>query len=564
MATEAFEQQYLGSHKQPLKLALRSYTNQYLVENHGALSLDPKTQEDSQLWLLEGYPDLKVRFRNAKSSNCLSCSPTNAITVSNNGEDSTEIWTVDVLDINAVYGKTGSAISFQITLKNTHGKYLSSQEGRIRVSEKLDETCTWALEKRKITIAVVGTGNRGQAYSRYASEFPELCELVAIAEPRDYTRTMMAEKYKLPTDRVFKDWKELASLERIADAVVITTQDRMHKDPAVAFANKGYHILLEKPMSVSEEECIEITKAVEKNNVILAVGHVLRYTPYSRKIKELLNSGAIGDVVSMQHLEPVGFWHFAHSFVRGNWRRLDQSSFTLLAKSCHDIDWMMWMMPTKCIKVSSFGSLRYFTKENKPKDASSRCMDCTVERDCPYSAKKIYLDSVKSGNTKWPVAVIAEVPTEETVTEALLKGPYGRCVFECDNDVVDNQVVSMSFEGGLTASFSMIAFTEEICIRKTRIFGTKGEIVGDGYKINVFDFITQKSTVYEPEDPALQTTLSGHGNADYYLMRTFVDAVACNDPSKVLSSAQETLHSHLVVFAAEKARLESTVKDISW
>jgi len=267
----------------------------------------------------------------------------------------------------------------------------------------------------------------------------------------------------------------------------------------------------------------------------------------------------------MQHLEPVGYWHFAHSFVRGNWRRLDQSSFTLLAKSCHDIDWMMWMMPTKCTKVSSFGSLRHFIKENKPKGAASRCMDCAVERDCAYSAKKVYLEAVKKGVTKWPVAVITENPTEETVTEALKTGPYGRCVYECDNDVVDNQVVSMFFEGGRTASFSMIAFTEDICVRKTRIFGTKGELVADGeHIIKIFDFVTQQTTVYEPEDPNLVTTLNGHGNADYYLMRTFVDAVASNDPSKILSSARETLLSHLVVFAAEKARLESQVKDLSW
>jgi len=376
---------------------------------------------------------------------------------------------------------------------------------------------------------------------------------------------MMAEKYNVATENVFKDWKELAAVPKIADAVVITTQDRMHSEPAIAFANKGYHILLEKPMSVTEKECIDIAKAVEKNNVVFAVGHVLRYTPYSRKIKQLIDSGAIGDVVSMQHLEPVGYWHFAHSFVRGNWRRADQSSFTLMAKSCHDIDWMTWMMPTKCVKVSSFGSLKHFKSENKPKGGSSRCMDCAVESQCAYSAKKIYLERIKQGITKWPVAVIAENPTVETVTQALLNGPYGRCVYECDNDVVDNQVVTMFFEGGLTATFTMVAFSEEICVRKTKIFGTKGELVGDGETtIKVHDFVADKTTVYKPEDETLETQLSGHGNADYYLMRTFVDAVACNNPSKIPCDVKETLHSHLVVFAAEKARLESQVKDLSW
>jgi len=377
---------------------------------------------------------------------------------------------------------------------------------------------------------------------------------------------MMVKKYNIPSSNVFKDWKEMAAVaNRIADAVCITTQDRQHAEPAITFANKGYHILLEKPMSVTEEECIAITDAVKKNNTIFAVGHVLRYTPYSRKIKELLDSGAVGQVVSMQHLEPVGFWHFAHSYVRGNWRRSDQASFSLMAKSCHDIDWMSWMMPAKCIKVSSFGSLNHFKKENKPKGASSRCLDCDVEKDCAYSAKKIYLNRIQQGHTTWPVNVITENPTVESVTEALTHGPYGRCVYECDNDVVDNQVVSLLFEGGLTATFSMVAFSEDICIRKTKIFGTKGELTGHGEStISIFDFETQKTTVYKPLDQDLKTQLTGHGGADYYLMRTFVDAVACGDPSKILSDAQETLRSHMIVFAAEKARLEGTVKDITW
>jgi len=249
--------------------------------------------------------------------------------------------------------------------------------------------------------------------------------------------------------------------------------------------------------------------------------------------------------------------------VRGNWRRQDESSFTLLAKSCHDIDWISWMMPSKCTKVSSFGSLRHFTKENKPKEATNRCMDCPVESSCAYSAKKIYLERIERGVKSWPVHVLAEDPTVESITKALQAGPYGRCVYEFDNYVVDNQVVLMLFEGGRTATFSMVAFSEEICVRKTKIFGTKGELEGNGETtIKVFDFLTQKSTVY---DLSLKTTqLSGHGGADYYLMRTFVDAVSSNDPNKVLSNSQETLRSHLIVFAAEKSRLESQLQDITW
>jgi len=267
-------------------------------------------------------------------------------------------------------------------------------------------------------------------------------------------------------------------------------------------------------MAPTEHECHNIYTAVTSNNVILAVGHVLRYTPYNLKIKSLLESGIIGEIVNIQHLEPVGFWHFTHSYVRGNWRREAESSFALMTKSCHDIDWILWMMDKNCLKVSSFGSLKHFQPQDKPENASDRCLTCAVEQNCPYSAKKIYLDQIKKGHSGWPLTALSETPTEETILEALKNGPYGRCVYGCDNDVVDNQVVNMSFEGGATASFTMIAFSEEICVRKTRIFGTRGELEADGQnKIKVFDFLTQKSTYFSPDSPA--TAMGGHGGGDY-------------------------------------------------
>lgn len=418
-----------------------------------------------------------------------------------------------------------------------------------------------------VKLVIIGAGQRGSNYAEYAIEHPELCQVVALAEPREARRREMAKRHGVPDELAFESWEQFKTLPKLADAVVIATLDSMHKEPAIHFAQRGYHILLEKPMAPTEEECRSIVEAVKQAGVLMAVGHVMRYTRYSRKIKQIVESGALGELVSIQHLEPVGWFHFAHSYVRGNWRREDETSSSLLAKSCHDIDWIRWIMGKKCTSTSSFGTLNHFTKEKKPKEAGMRCLDCQMERDCPYSAKKIYLEQIERGHTGWPVSVIVdEQPTYENVKEALLKGPYGRCVFECDNDVMDNQVVNLLFEQGKTASFSMIAFTKEVCTRKTRIFGTRGQLEGDGRLITLFDFNTCQTTSFCPvtEEAAPYTNLNGHDFGDYYLMKDFIDAVGLNDVSFISSTPEETLESHIIVFRAEKARKENMVSSISW
>jgi predicted dehydrogenase len=364
----------------------------------------------------------------------------------------------------------------------------------------------------------------------------------------------MVDLHGIPPESVFTDWKDLSKRERFADAVVIATQDSMHLGPAITFSNKGYHMLLEKPMAPDEDSCKRIVKAAIDNKILFAVAHVLRYTSYTRKLKEIIDSGAIGDVISLHRLEPVGYWHQAHSFVRGNWRREDESSSMLLAKSCHDIDWIRYIVGNRCSAISSFGSLVHFREENKPMNSGERCLSCSYEPKCPYSAKKIYLGFISRGQTGWPVSVITPDVTEESVIEALLEGPYGRCAYLCDNDVVDHQVVNMEFEGGQTASFTMTAFTEAGG-RRTSIFGTRGEIYGDGSTIRVFDFLSDSVETY---DTSLDSTmaLEGHGGGDYGLIKAFVSAVAENDAHRILSGPEETLESHMMVFAAERSRKE--------
>ncbi|KAL3063999.1 hypothetical protein OYC64_000328 [Pagothenia borchgrevinki] len=415
-----------------------------------------------------------------------------------------------------------------------------------------------------VRLIVVGAGCRGEIYSSFGSIHPERLKVVGVADPRKFARTKLQQQHNIVDENIFEDWHTMVEREKFADAVAICTPDRLHKEPAVAFAKKGYHVLLEKPMATTAEDCTAIVEACTQSGVMLSVGHVLRYDPVIHNIKELIDAGAIGDVMHIQHLEPVGFWHFAHSFVRGNWRNEEESSFALLAKSCHDIDLIHhWAGARRCLKVTSFGSVSHFGKKDKPAGAGNRCLDCSIEADCPYSARKIYMDRVKQGNTGWPVSVICpnSFPDIESVTEALETGPYGRCVYECDNDVCSNQVVNMEFEGGLTAAFSMVAFTEEICKRKTTIYGSKGELSCDGHEVRVFDFLTQRSTKHSPLSgaPRRFMSMSGHGGADYYLMDAFVSAVANNDPSLIRSGPEETLLSHLLVFEAERSRLEGRV-----
>ena len=267
-----------------------------------------------------------------------------------------------------------------------------------------------------------------------------------MAEPQEHRLKKIKDKYGIPDKHSFRDWKEFVNIgEKIADAAIITTQDRMHKDPAVALAKMGYHILLEKPMAVEEGDCEEIVKACEDAGVILAVCHMMRYAPVCAKIKEIVDSGAIGEVTVINHSENILYWHFAHSYVRGNWKDSSTSTFSLLAKCCHDIDLIAyWMGDAKCEKIQSFGNLQHFKRSQKPVGAAERCFDCSVERDCPYSAKKIYLES-SAGVPHWPMSTVCDIEDhpagyKTALKEALETGPYGKCVYESDNDVCDHQV----------------------------------------------------------------------------------------------------------------------------
>ena len=414
-----------------------------------------------------------------------------------------------------------------------------------------------------VTLLIIGAGGRGTGYAELARQWPERCRVVGVAEPHPLRRERLAERHAIPREAVFADWRAAALRPRFADAVVITTQDAMHAEPAVAFARLGYHMLLEKPMAPTEAECARIVEAVKQTRppIIFAVGHVLRYTRYTRLLKKMIADGAIGQLMGMQHMEPIGFWHFAHSYVRGNWRKESQSSSMLLAKSCHDLDWIKHFMDARCARVASFGRLLYFRAEHRPAGAGERCMDCAIEASCAYSARRIYLERALKGDFGWPVDVLTEDRTAAGIERALREGPYGRCAWSCDNDVVDQQTVMMEFEDGRTASFTATAFTP-MQGRHTRLFGTHGMLVGDSRRIEHHDFRSQTCKVMDTEAPD-GTPLAGHGGGDYGFMDAFIAAVGERDPSRILSGPEETLESHRMVFAAEASRREGRVMEVA-
>ena len=409
-----------------------------------------------------------------------------------------------------------------------------------------------------VTLALVGVGMRGSDYGRRAVRDGH-ARVVAVAEPVAERRERAAAEHGLGPGQVFADWRELATLPRQADGVVVATRDVEHVEPAIAFAERGYHLLLEKPMAPTEAESAAVAEAAERAGVMLAVCHVMRYSAYTRTLKGLIDTGRVGDVVSVQHLEPIGWWHFAHSYVRGNWRRADESSPMLLAKCCHDVDWLAHIIGRPARRVSSFGGLTHFRPENRPAGAADRCLDCAVEQSCPYSAVRTYLGFVGDpAREHWPLGALTHDPSAEGVRDALRSGPYGRCVYACDNDAADQQVVTIEYEGGVTASFTATAFTP-MGFRKTRVFGSHGSIEGDGVRLTVEDFVTGTRELIEVDDGERVSLAGDHAGADQALVDAFVAALAAGDPSPLLSDARTSLASHRLVWAAERARHTGTV-----
>ncbi|BBI35640.1 Gfo/Idh/MocA family protein [Cohnella abietis] len=405
---------------------------------------------------------------------------------------------------------------------------------------------------RQITAILVGAGARGRfVYGEYAKKYPKELKIVAVAEPNEERRQLAAKDHGLSSNQLYESWEQVLDGAVMADVAVISTQDRMHCAPTIKALELGYDVLLEKPMSPLSEEVNTMANASRKYNRLLTVCHVLRYTPFWSKIKEIIVSGGIGQIVSIQLSENVGYYHMAHSFVRGNWNKAEETSPMILQKSCHDMDILSWLIDQRCTKVSSYGSLLHFRPENAPVGSTLRCTGgCVVERECPYSAVRIYEEDDPCN--EWNRFITNKL-TPEGIREAIEHGPFGRCVYRCDNNVVDHQVVNMEFESGSTASFTMSGFSHDIS-RTVQIMGTLGEIRGYMEKSEIVLFPFGGEAIEVP----VTVEEGGHGGGDEGLMREFLKQVRNENSNddQGLTSAEASLQSHLMAFAAERSRLE--------
>jgi hypothetical protein len=415
--------------------------------------------------------------------------------------------------------------------------------------------------KKPITAITCGAGARGNVYGNYAIKYPDQLKIVGVAEPIPLRIERYSTKHSIPKENQFVTWEHVFNQPKFADAIIVTTPDALHYGPCMQALKMGYDVLLEKPISPSEQECRDILELTKKTGQIVAVCHVLRYAPYFIKLRELMQQGDIGEIISIQHMEPIQHIHMSHSYVRGNWHNSKESTPIILAKSCHDLDILRWMIGKPSLKIQAFGDLKWFTKENAPEGWTARCADgCKARRKCPYEAEKIYTPT--SG---WNyVFDLPDDPNEvpKAIRQALETTNYGRCVYNMDNDQCDHYIASIQFDDSVTAAFSMEAFTPWGG-RRTRVMGSMGFIEGDMSKFTIYDFQTNKSeTMLASELNSNPSSKSGHGGGDWRLVADWLQAIYQRDPDLLTSTIDQSIESHIMGFMAEKSRLNGTVEDV--
>jgi predicted dehydrogenase len=414
------------------------------------------------------------------------------------------------------------------------------------------------MATRPVEAVVLGAGGRGrQTVGGYARQHPYNLKIVAVAEPDPERRKCFAEEHNIPPARRYPSWEDLLAQPQLAPALFNTTMDQMHFASTMPALAKGYHVLVEKPLTTDPVECVQVVEAAKAHKRILQCGYTLRYAPFFRTVKELVANGTIGDLITVQHVEHVAYWHMAHSFVRGNWGNAKRcGSPMILSKCCHDLDILRWIIGRKPVRVASFGSLTHFTAARKPAGAPARCTDgCPVEHKCPYSALKLYLTLQPT----WIADTISLDTSYDARRKALETGPYGKCVYQTDNDVVDHQVIILEFEGGLTVMFTMEGHSHDN-VRTMRYSGTAATIRGHA-GLNQISVHHYNSGTTEQITPG--GTEGGHGGGDPAMIREFTEAVRREDPSGITASGEESVDSHLLAFAAEMARRENTVVDFA-
>ena len=412
--------------------------------------------------------------------------------------------------------------------------------------------------KAPITFAIAGFGDRGSTYASMQKLFPDKMKVVAVADLNPQKVEKAQKLYDIPAENCFASAEEMLEQEKLADVLVVSTMDRQHVGHAIPGLRKGYNILLEKPVSPELDKCRELLEVAKGCPGKVIVCHVLRYTAFYNILKDLLDKGEIGQVVSICANENVAYWHQAHSFVRGNWRNSQETSPMILQKSCHDMDILTWLTGKKCKAVSSIGGIRLFKKECAPEGAAPRCLEgCKVKDKCIFDAEKIYITDPKTGiksGKGWATSILSVENTLESTYEALRTGPYGRCVYFCDNDVVDHQQTLLTMEDGSTISFTMCAFTQD-CYRYFKAMGTKGEIEADMKSniIKVRRFGQEEETI---DAGAFAEDLKGHGGGDSGIIGDFLDMLlGGKEATQRTTTLESSMESHFMALAAEESRL---------
>jgi predicted dehydrogenase len=400
---------------------------------------------------------------------------------------------------------------------------------------------------------LLGAGLRGRhVYGRWALAHPGALRIVAVAEPDVARRAAVAREHGIPARDVADDWRTLLARPRLAAVAIVATGDTLHVEPALAALGAGYHVLLEKPIAPDAADCARIVAAADASARILQIAHVLRYTPFYGRVHEIVASGRIGRILGIDMQENVAWWHYAHSYVRGKFRNRKLAAPIVLAKTCHDLDLMIWFAGARPRRVSSFGTLSHFRSESAPPGAPLRCSDgCPVQATCPYDAVAYYLTPDERQARWWPFSDVSPDPARAARREALERGPYGACVYRADNDVPDHQVLAVEFENGVSATFTMngVASDER---RTIHLAGSAGELRGvlhEGWievRRHGSDGVERIEVGGSPLD---------HFGGDPGLLEHFASVAARGRPEEVRASGAVALESHLLGFAAEESRL---------
>lgn len=405
-----------------------------------------------------------------------------------------------------------------------------------------------------IRVAVIAAGVRGGHLAQQLAYCMQPAQVVAVAEPDDKRRRCFAQAHDLPNGAQFTSWEDLCNSDLVFDAAIIATLDNLHTAPVLACLRRGCHVLVEKPLANTLQDCLLIEEAQRQAGVIVSVCHTLRYMEAFRRIKQIVQDGLIGRLIHVEHMEAIGHMRFTHNYVRGRWAKEANNTSLLLHKCIHDIDFVAWLVNEPCSRVSSFGSLGYFKPSQAPKGSGKRCLDdCLILNTCPYSALRLYVD----GDLTDRIQDLGDTYTREDRLEVVRRGPFGACVWQADNDVVDHQIVSMEFASGTTATCTMTGYSATHG-RRTRLQGSEGELLFDEALGSV---TIRKFSNPKPEIIRIQPTDSYHPE-DREIVANWLSAI--HDSSNgVIVNAQEATKTHAIVFAAERSRIEKRTIEMS-